>query len=245
MISGWTGDSWFAAKDGEAKEGEGAYKYTASNPNATVLAYVDYYRNKGNTVYCIQAYSNTISRDEMIYPAECEYNTEVLNAIKLETAELLMAYRIAVVSGLPKNYPLNSVDGLTTAAQNYLNGCPKGSDNPPDQQNSDKLKAEVLKQNGNDVPMHFAQITMSGSSDSIGFANSALEQKAASDYIIKLSHTAKRSNGTTYQYFYQYFGVGAADDGNHHTYMVIDLVDRWNTADKNWYEDGGDDEGWD
>lgn len=240
--SGWSGESWFAAtQDGKTKEGEGAYKYTASNPNATVFAYVDYY--KKNQVYCIQAYSNTLKKDQMIYPAECNYTTEILNAVKLETAELLMAYRIACGYSASE-YPLKPVDGLAAAAKQYLDSCPKGSDNPPDQQNSDKMKAQVLAQNGHDVPMHFAQITMAGSSDSIGFANSVLEQKTASDYIIKLSYTKQRPNGTYYKYWYQYFGIAVADDGNHHTYMIIDLVDRWNTTDKNWYGDGDDDEGW-
>lgn len=88
----------------------------------------------------------------------------------------------------------------------------------------------VLAQNANDAPLHFAQVTMSMSADSIGFANSTLEQERSSEYIIKLSYTDKNMAGATYKYYYQYIGVGVAvysAGSKNYTYMVLDLVDLW------------------
>lgn len=228
----WSAENLFDAKAGGVTVGTGAYKYTASSPAATVLAYVDCFRKTGKRVYCIQVYSNAYSRSTMLDPNYCTYDDpSVLTAMKLETAELLNAY--CVFCGFRT---LTKIDGLAKAAQDYCDASVTKSDEPPAEQKPDDLKTAVLEQNGKDAPLHFAQITMSMSSDSIGFANSVLEQEESSNYIIKLSYIATNMNGTSYKYYYKYIGVGAAvhqAGSSKYTYMIIDLVDLWN-AGESW-----------
>lgn len=230
--SGWSAENLFAAKEGEAIVGTGAYKCTASAPAATVLAYVDYFKKGGNQVYCVQVYSNDYSRSSMLDPNYCNYDDpSVLTAMKLETADLLNAY--CAFYGFRT---LARVDGLAKAAQDYCDTSITRSDAPPAEQKEDDLKTVILEQNGNDAPLHFAQITMSMSSDGIGFANSILEQEKSSDYIIKLSYTAQNMYGATYKYYYKYIGIGAAvhqSASSKYTYMVVDLVDLWK-AGESW-----------
>lgn len=225
----------FEAKDGEAKDGEGAYQYNDSASGAIVFAYVDFY--KSNKVYCIQAFSAS-EKDKILDPTKCSYsNSKVIDEMKTQTTEFLIAYRIACGISTTK-YPLKSVPGLVTAAQKYLDGCPKGSDKAPMQQTNTALKNEILAQNGKDAPKHFAQITMSMSSDSIGFANSVLETEKTSDYITYTlySYVPETGGGKKVYYHFQYLGVAASADGNGHTYMVIDLVDYWEKTDDPTYD---------
>lgn len=229
--SGWSAETLFDAKEGETKAGTGAYKYTASSPDATVLAYVDHFKVSGNQVYCIQVYSNTYSRSAMLDPNYCNYDAAVLSAMNLETVDILNAYCVFY-----NRRTLKSTDGLAKAAQDYCSNNMTGGDTPPSEQNSEDLKTAILEQNENDAPLHFAQTTLSMSSDSIGFANSILEQKDSSNYIISLTYVGKGFYGNTYTYYYQYIGIGTAfyqSGSKKYTYMVVDLVDLWE-ADESW-----------
>lgn len=223
--AGWSPETLFDAKEGEATVGSGAYKYTAASPSATVLAYVDYFRKNGNKVYCIQVYSNAISRKNMLDPNTCNYDdAAVMTAMKIETAELLNAYCTYV--GFRT---LKTVGDLADVAQAFCDTSITKTDDPPERGNEALMTAILAKSN---EPLHFAEITLSMSSDSIGFANSVLEQEACSDYIIKLSYIDQHANGQKYPYSYQYFGIGAAaykpeSGSSRYTYMVIDLVDLW------------------
>lgn len=197
LPSGWNIHSDYKTSLNSA----GAYQKTIGN--ATVIAYANALGD--NSVYCIQAFNNSIKAENMIYAtSENTYDTEVLKVIGQETTELINAFRVFY-----GKKPLYVNSNLAKCAQTYSNTLTGSTITS----RSYEVLGPVLLANGIDY-LNCGEAAIYGCADAIGFANSMIEESGIYSAIVD----------TIYNYVGMGVSVSAASQG-YNTYLIMDYVD--------------------
>ena len=217
VSNGWVDVGWYKTTTGDAAA------YSKDVDNATIIAFVDAYRD--NRVYSIQIFNNAYSIADMTQCTETtlpmNYSADVLTEMETETFEILNAYlvntgvRDADVKALRRNTKVSNV-ARAYSKEIADEGC-------IDAANAERKLAqskEALEKAGLSFNNCGERILI-GNMDAIGFANSVIESNDARNTLISTD--------------YVFCGIGAsvytksAGKAVYYPNMVIDFIDMVST----------------